>query len=206
MSGVWRKTLVYLGLVEEPEEHDDLPEQFAPEDATGEGVPPGDARRRPVDRRPPGGRAARAPDTSIPAAEDAGEDRRAWRAAAADEEATNVRPLRMPEPGAAHVRAMAGYTAARVAVVHVSAFDHVEEVGARYRDGQPVLFDLSTADPVDARRVLDFVSGTTYALHGRLRRAGDRAFLLVPEDVDIPPDERERLAGLGYVVSPEVQA
>lgn len=215
MSGVWRKTLIYLGLVEEPEEHDDLPEQFAPADDPSPAQPGPGATRQAADdaadltgtdrggpapgRRPRDRESTRAPETATPRTE-----RRPQRQAS-DDDASNVRPLRVPEPGASHVRAMAGYTAARVAVVHVSSFDHVEDVGARYRGGQPVLFDLSTAGADDARRVLDFVSGTTYALRGRLRRAGTRAFLLVPEGVGVPTDERERLAGLGYSVGPETE-
>lgn len=155
-GGVWRKTLVYLGLVEEPEEHDDLPEQFET----------GDAQDEPADR----GRAA------------------------------NVRPLRVPEPGAAHVRAMARGDVVRVSIVEVSGFEDCELIGSRYRGGQPVVFDLSQVDQATARRVLDFVSGTTYALRGRLRRAGERAFLLLPDGAHLPPEEARRLAAMGYGV------
>jgi FtsZ-interacting cell division protein YlmF len=44
------------------------------------------------------------------------------------------------------------------------------------------------------------VSGLTYASRGTLRRTASRAFLLVPEGLDIPLDERRRLAQLGYDV------
>lgn len=157
MSGVWRKTLVYLGLVEEPEEHDELPEQLD--------EPP----ERPVMTEPPPRRAA-----------------------------PNVRPLRVPEPGAAHVRAVARPTSTNVAVLQLQEFDDVEEVGARYRSGQPVVFDVAALETPVARRVLDFVSGMTYALRGQLMSAGTRAFLLLPEGVDIAPEERARLTELGY--------
>lgn len=157
-GGVWHKTLVYLGLVEEPEEHDELPEQFEVGDR---------------------GAVAR------------GEPERG---------AGNVRPLRSPEPGAPHVRAMARGDVLHVAIVEVGAFEDCEVIGSRYRGGQPVVFDLSGVDGVTARRVLDFVSGTTYALRGRLRRAGSRAFLLLPEGAQLPPDEARRLAAMGYGV------
>ncbi|MBW3619339.1 MAG: cell division protein SepF [Actinobacteria bacterium] len=167
MSGVWRKTLVYLGLVEEPDEHDDLPEHFG-----GGYAPEGDdGYDRPAPRPAP--RAAEAP-------------------------AGNVRRLPVPESGTPHVRAMQG--SVRVAVLPITAFEEVERVGERYRSGQPVLFDLRDAEPTVARRVLDFVSGVTYALRGRLVPAGSRCFLLVPDGVDIPLDERHRLSDMGYRV------
>lgn len=115
----------------------------------------------------------------------------------------NVRPLRVPEPGAAHVRAVdTGVPVSRVAVVHIEVFDDVEVVGQRYRSGQPILFDLSGTEPSTARRVLDFVSGLTYALRGRLRKAGSRAFLLIPDGIEVSAEERRRLANLGYAVTP----
>ena len=100
--------------------------------------------------------------------------------------------------GSAHVRQMANEDVHRTTVLEVEAFDDVEVVGARYRQGQPVLFDLRGVDPATARRVLDFVSGVTYALRGRLSKVGTRAFLLVPEGVELPPDERRRLDHMGY--------
>lgn len=155
MSGVWHRTLVYLGLVEEPEEHDELPEQFDVGGAHGRGE-------------------------------------------ALDRDPANVRPLRTAEPGSPHVRAMSRGDVVRVSVVEVSSFDDCEVIGSRYRSGQPVVFDLRAVDSATARRVLDFVSGTTYALRGRLRRAGSRAFLLLPEGAELPPDEARRLAAMGY--------
>lgn len=158
-GGVWRKTLVYLGLVEEPEEHDDLPERFdVPDRAVAEGA-------------------------------------QGYEHA----DGSNVRSLRIPEPGSPHVRPMSGQ-ARRVTMVVVERFEDCEVIGSRYRTGQPVLFDLGEVDRETARRVLDFVSGTTYALRGRLRRAGNQAFLLLPEGVDLAPEEGRRLAGMGYMV------
>lgn len=182
MSSAWRKTLVYLGLVEEPEEHDDLPERFERPDeraAARMGGPPGERGTGP-------------------------DARDGWRERAGEEE-TNVRPLRLPaEPSAAHVRATGG--SPRVAVVHVARFEDVEDVAARYRSGQPVLFDVSTAERPAARRVLDFVSGTTYALEGRLRRAGAAAFLLVPGGLEVSVEEQERLGALGYALDARTDA
>jgi len=79
-------------------------------------------------------------------------------------------------------------------------FDDVEVIGARYRLRSPVLFDVSGCSREVARRAVDFVAGLTFASRGSLRRTAPKAFLLVPEGVDIPLDERRRLAQLGYDV------
>jgi cell division inhibitor SepF len=180
-SGLWYRTLVYLGLKEEPEEgYDDLPERV---DDRGRGDlahqrfdPAGDPDLDASRRRSSWG---------------AGEDRDA---ATVDDGRENVRPLRVAD--AANVRPLGG--AVRLAVVEISAFEDVEEVGSRYRTGQPVLFDVSGADGAAGRRVVDFVAGLTYALRGHMAKVGTRAFLLVPEGVELPDDETRRLTSLGY--------
>jgi cell division inhibitor SepF len=170
MSGMWRKTLVYLGLVEEPDEHDEhlgaADERGGREPAVGEHTPP--ARRRRPPERPAGG-----------------------------EGDADVRPLR---PADTHVRAVGGGTV-KVGVVRASSFDEAaEQVGERYRRGQPVLLDVGNVDRRTGRRLLDFVSGLIYALRGRIVPAGEEAFLLVPDGMGVPTEERHRLAELGYRV------
>jgi cell division inhibitor SepF len=84
----------------------------------------------------------------------------------------------------------------RISVVTVREFDDVEQVGARFRNDQPVVIDLRLADTTVARRVLDFVSGMTYAMRGRLTGAGNRTFLLTPDGVELTPEERRRIEDL----------
>jgi cell division inhibitor SepF len=178
-NSLWHRTLIYLGLKEEPEEgYDELPERFVPEDDPhAEHAPP---RPRPSADRPTASPNREVRDVSpepVP-----------------DEEAT-VRPLRT---GDVHVRAVPSVPVARAAVVELAAFDEVEAVGARYRTGQAVLFDLASAPTAEARRVVDFVSGLTYVSRGQLTKVGSRAFLLVPDGVHLPAEERRRLGDLGY--------
>jgi cell division inhibitor SepF len=160
MSDMWRKTLVYLGLVEEPEEHDEL-----------------EAARRVVeDTRPPQG--------------------------AGEPEAT-VRPLRAVDDG--YVRPLAGEPGS-VRILRPRAFEDVEEIGERFRTGEPVLVDLERVDNSVARRLLDFAGGTIFALRGRIVPLGKRAFLLMPEGVSVSSEERRRLADLGYQVGADAAA
>lgn len=167
-GGMWHRTLVYLGLKEEPEEgYDELPERFVPVD---------DPHAEHAPARP----GAPAPQRPAPLAEEPAPG--------------NVRAIH----GDLRMRAVGDAPQARAAVVEIRHFDDVEEIGSRYRTGQPVLFDVGAAGADVARRVVDFVSGLTYASHGQLSKVGRRAFLLVPEGVDLPGDERRRLGDLGY--------
>ena len=182
MSGMWNRTLVYLGLREEPEElYDELPERPVAEQRPS---------REPAapDRDPRGQRAYAGVSAAEPGAD------RDGRMAGGSEEAV-VRPLRN---GEVHVHPTAASASARAALVEIAVFEDVEAVGARYRTGQPVLFDVRSADRATARRVVDFVSGLTYGLRGELTKVGSRAFLLVPDGLELSADERRRLSELGY--------
>jgi len=168
---VWTRTLIYLGLREETE---DAVDWQVLEDAEPAVRPvPGQQRAASTPTASAGaGSAPSAPHTPSVSA------------------VSNVRPL----------RAGLDVSSERVAVVQVRVFDDVEAIGSRYRLRHPVLFDVSACSREVARRTVDFVSGLTYASRGTLRRTAPRAFLLVPEGLDIPLDERRRLAQLGYDV------
>lgn len=218
MSGIWNRTLIYLGLREEPEEmYDDLPEQLPAEEdpdvrgaqrSTGRDV--GGAERSSSVVTRSGAEARRSTgdgDTDGAAAagsrggertrERSREDRSRSRGGSTEDTAgSNVRSLRTS--GDTHVRPVPAAPLTRAAVIELLVFDDVEAVGARYRTGQPVVFDVSGADRAVARRMVDFVSGLTFALRGQLTKVGSGAFLLVPDGVELPADERRRLSDLGY--------
>ena len=182
MSGMWNRTMVYLGLREEPEEmYDELLERPVAEDR-----PPREPHASARDARSYAGVAASRGVEGV--ANGSGDDE-----ATADEAV--VRPLRN---GEVHLHPTATSASARAALVEVAVFEDVEAVGARYRTGQPVLFDVQSADRATARRVVDFVSGLTYGLRGELTKVGARAFLLVPDGLELAADERRRLNELGY--------
>lgn len=181
MSGMWNRTLIYLGLREEPEEgYDELPERFRPEDDPHAAHAPSRAATTQHDEHRGGsGRSSVRGDVEVRSGE------------------ATVRPLRP-----ADVTVDAPSTSGpRAAIVELARFDDVEAVGARYRTGQPVVLDAGAADRATARRILDFVSGVTYALGGRLTRIGGAAYLLLPDGVELPADERRRLGDLGYRLS-----
>jgi cell division inhibitor SepF len=202
VSAMWNRTLGYLGLREEPEEmYDELPGRFVPEDDPYAAHAP--ERREPRRRDVVVERQEPERTLAVSGAADRGGQPELLRSGAVramqpdpvEVVEDNVRPLRLAEGAASAAR-----TVSRVAQVEVTAFDDVEAVGARYRTGQAVLFDLSGTDAATARRVVDFVAGLTYALRGSLTKVGSRAFLLVPESAQVTPEERRRLTDLGYRV------
>ncbi len=86
----------------------------------------------------------------------------------------------------------------KVHVVAPARFADAQEVGDRFKGGQPVIVNLSASDdPQLARRMIDFCSGVTYALSGSMDKVADQVFLLTPTDVEVPAEEKRRLQEKG---------
>lgn len=96
------------------------------------------------------------------------------------------------------IRPVAPSPSVKVHVVSPVRFADAQEVGDRFKGGQPVIVNLSQGDDRQlARRMIDFCSGVAYALSGRLDRVADQVFLLTPNDVEVPAEEKRRLQEKG---------
>jgi cell division inhibitor SepF len=92
------------------------------------------------------------------------------------------------------------FTPVQNAKVHVIApgkFADAQEIGDRYKSGQPVIVNLQAADRELARRMIDFCSGVTYALGGSMDKVADQVFLLTPSNVEVSAEEKRRLQERG---------
>ena len=58
-----------------------------------------------------------------------------------------------------------------------------------FRDGVPVIVNLTAMDPADAKRVVDFAAGLIFGLRGSIDRGATRGFLLSPADTQVVAGE-----------------
>jgi len=86
---------------------------------------------------------------------------------------------------------------AKVHVVAPAKFSDAQEIGDRFKNGQPVILNLQNADRELARRMIDFCSGVTYALGGSMEKAADQVFLVTPTNVEVSAEEKRRLQERG---------
>ena len=110
------------------------------------------------------------------------------REAAAAAEATPRRARVVTLPTAAAPTQAGGAaprTAARLVVFEPRGFEDVQAVAMHLREGRPVVLTLKATDRDTARRIVDFLSGTVYALDGTMRRVDDDLFLCAPSGVDV---------------------
>jgi cell division inhibitor SepF len=73
----------------------------------------------------------------------------------------------------------------RIATVTPVSFRDARGIGELFRDGVPVIVNLTGMEPNDAKRVVDFAAGLTFGLRGDIERVATRVFLLTPADYTV---------------------
>lgn len=98
-----------------------------------------------------------------------------------------------------HVRAVGGnrqtptvrplpVNVAEPVTIRPTRFDQAKEIADHYREGQPVIMNLGSADADTARRLLDFVSGLVYVTAGVLEKVAAGVFLIKPQGSRVTRD------------------
>ncbi|SMC56182.1 cell division protein SepF [Sporomusa malonica] len=79
----------------------------------------------------------------------------------------------------------------KVMVVEPFSFDDAQHVSDYLKSRKPVVVNLENTDPDIAKRMIDFISGTTYALNGQIQKVGNHIFLCAPNNVDVAYSPRD---------------
>ena len=83
----------------------------------------------------------------------------------------------------------------RIITVHPRTYNEARTIGESFRDGVPVIMNLSDMEDVDAKRLVDFAAGLIFGLHGTIERITSKVFLLSPQNVKVAAEDKERIAG-----------
>lgn len=83
----------------------------------------------------------------------------------------------------------------RIITVHPRTYNEARTIGENFRDGIPVIMNLSDMEEADAKRLVDFSAGLIFGLHGSIERITSKVFLLSPHNVSVAAEDKERLAG-----------
>ncbi|HEX7535633.1 MAG TPA: cell division protein SepF [Dermatophilaceae bacterium] len=147
MAGALRKTMVYLGLAEDPrddayEAYDDYDEAAVHQDA---------------------------PDRH--------------------ERSAAVTPLPTRTPVARVVRDVEVGALNRISTIHPRTYNEAKNIGESFREGTPVIMNLTDLDDADAKRLVDFAAGLVFGLHGSIERVTSKVFLLSPAHVEVTANE-----------------
>lgn len=80
----------------------------------------------------------------------------------------------------------------KVVVIEPQTFDDAQQVANNLREKKPVVINFEKTEAEDAKRIIDFISGTTYALNGEIKKVGHNVFLCAPSNVNVSYTEEER--------------
>jgi cell division inhibitor SepF len=87
---------------------------------------------------------------------------------------------------------------ARIVTLHPRTYNEARTLGEHFRDGTPVIMNLSEMDDVDAKRLVDFAAGLIFGLRGDIERVTAKVFLLSPADVTVTAEDKARIASGGF--------
>ncbi len=86
----------------------------------------------------------------------------------------------------------------RITTLHPRTYNEARAVGEQYRDGTPVIMNLSEMDDADAKRLVDFAAGLIFATRGSIERVTNKVFLLSPQNVTVAAADKQRIADAGF--------
>jgi cell division inhibitor SepF len=83
---------------------------------------------------------------------------------------------------------------ARIVTLHPHSYNEARPIGERYREGNPVIMNLTAMEDRDAKRLVDFAAGLAFALRGSIDKVTSKVFLLSPPNIDVSAEDRRRIA------------
>lgn len=79
----------------------------------------------------------------------------------------------------------------RIVTIHPTTYNEAREIGEAFREGVPVIMNLTGMSEAEAKRMVDFSAGLVFGLHGVIERVTNRVFLLSPAHVVINGERNE---------------
>ena len=86
----------------------------------------------------------------------------------------------------------------RITTLHPRTYNEARTVGENFRDGVPVIMNLSEMDDTDAKRLVDFAAGLVFATRGTIERVTAKVFLLCPPNVSVAAEQKQRIVEGGF--------
>jgi cell division inhibitor SepF len=86
----------------------------------------------------------------------------------------------------------------QITTLHPTTYNEARTIGEHFRDGVPVIMNLTEMDESDAKRLVDFAAGLAFGLRGTIERVTNRVFLLSPANVQVTAEDKAKIAEGGF--------
>ena len=87
-----------------------------------------------------------------------------------------------------------------VVLVRPEKFENVTEIADHLRERRTVVMNLEQTNKDLARRLIDFLSGVTYAQEGKIKKVANSTYMITPYNVDILGDLIDELENNGLYI------
>lgn len=78
----------------------------------------------------------------------------------------------------------------QITTIHPRSYNDAKLIGESFRDGIPVIMNVTDMGEADAKRLVDFSAGLVFGLHGSIERVTNKVFLLSPSYVEVLGDDK----------------
>ncbi|GAA2005846.1 cell division protein SepF [Brevibacterium samyangense] len=77
----------------------------------------------------------------------------------------------------------------RIRTIHPRSYNDAKAIGTAFRDGIPVIMNLTAMDEANSKRLVDFSAGLIFGLRGSIEKVTNNVFLLTPENVEVSGED-----------------
>jgi cell division inhibitor SepF len=86
----------------------------------------------------------------------------------------------------------------RITTLHPRTYNEARTIGEHFREGTPVIMNLTEMVDSDAKRLVDFAAGLIFGLRGSIERVTNKVFLLSPANVEVTAEDKARIVERGF--------
>ncbi len=86
----------------------------------------------------------------------------------------------------------------RIVTLHPRFYNEARTIGEQYREGNPVIINLTDMDESERKRLVDFSSGLVFGHHGTIERVTSKVFLLSPANVRVSSEDKTAAAEASF--------
>jgi cell division inhibitor SepF len=83
----------------------------------------------------------------------------------------------------------------QITTVHPRSYNDAKIIGESFREGIPVIMNVTDMGEGDAKRLVDFSAGLVFGLHGSIERVTNKVFLLSPSSVEVLGEDKKSSEG-----------
>ncbi|MBF8251997.1 MAG: cell division inhibitor SepF [Actinobacteria bacterium] len=86
----------------------------------------------------------------------------------------------------------------RIITLHPRFYNEARIIGEHFREGNPVIINLTDMDESEHKRLVDFASGLAFGLHGTIERVTKKVFLISPANLHVSSEDKSTIAQANF--------